>query len=104
MSRCVVVVVNRPAYRIALEALFGLTFGHVEFHARATHKVLRACRLDVDTMLALQGGPIHAMSDLITDPAALRRHSKFMALMGFKPLANIPCIDGIDRPLYLRET
>lgn len=102
VPRKVVVVVNRPDYRIALEDLFEKTFGHIEF-TKATPGSLRAARADIDAVMAMHGGPIYAMSGLLIEPAEVRKHAKFMALMGFTPTGNFPCIDGVDRPLYLRE-
>lgn len=103
-SNIVVPIVCRPDYRIGLEVVDGgAVFGHVSVTGPTTPGLMRRLRKDADTVMGLLNCPVFAMT-LEVSPAAIAKHAKFVAHLGFQPHGVIECRDGTSRPVHIRRS
>lgn len=89
-------VIRRDDYTISLEQFDSYTFAHCSVN-RWSHIVAAAIRRDLQRLLDLHGGPLHAV-----DPEDARK-AKFIRMFGFRPIGDCRHLDGTSRTLYRKE-
>ena len=97
----IVPVIRRPEYSVGFEVFDGLTVGHMIWHQPATRASIKQSRADLDLLTDLQGGPLYSIMLTPHDDNPAKYH-KFTRLMGAKFSFNVRCIDGIDRPVFVK--
>ena len=90
-------VCQRRDYCIRFEEVEGMTFVHAEV-TRWNRQVMREFKLDLNDLLFLRGGPLYAMNG----PQGKEKREKFMRMMGFQFLQEIPSPSG-ERDVFIRS-
>jgi hypothetical protein len=93
------VVISNRFYTVFFEQYQNLTFIHIDVSVSYTATVKQLMLQDLKVLMALRDSPLFALHD----PDDLK-HKKFLKLMGFSYLQNVPMTSGSVREVFIKDS